>query len=293
MISGRSGWSGWSERFTESGHLALDAVVAFVDEELPAGPAHRAAAHVDRCLTCAAEVAAQRQARRRVRGRGRPVRTELPVQHPVLDPGRRAAARRARGSRRGRGRHARRARAGRAHPDTPDTADVTGAAHERPVPMGSPPHARSARRRELRRRRRRRGPRGVRRPGRRRGHRARHARQRRAAGHAHRGRRSARCPEPPGTPRRLRPRCRAATRARRARPPHRTVPAHPDPFLPRLTGPSPALVARCDGVDAGRAPRLYGGGAMSTTLEPGTLPAHRSGSSGHAVRFVRITRAPR
>ena len=72
MISGRSGWSGWSERFTESGHLALDAVVAFVDEELPAGPAHRAAAHVDRCLTCAAEVAAQRQARRRVRAAGDP-----------------------------------------------------------------------------------------------------------------------------------------------------------------------------------------------------------------------------
>ena len=75
MISGRpggSGWSGWSQRFTESGHLALDAVVAFVDEELPPGPAHRAAAHVDRCLTCAAEVAAQRQARRRVRAAGDP-----------------------------------------------------------------------------------------------------------------------------------------------------------------------------------------------------------------------------
>jgi hypothetical protein len=75
MISGRSGWSGWSgwsERFTESGHLALDAVVAFVDEELPPGPAHRAAAHVDRCLACAAEVAAQRQARRRVRAAGDP-----------------------------------------------------------------------------------------------------------------------------------------------------------------------------------------------------------------------------
>lgn len=70
--SGRTGWSGWSGRFTESGHLALDAVVAFVDEELPTGPAHRAAAHVDRCLPCAAEVAAQRQARRRVRAAGDP-----------------------------------------------------------------------------------------------------------------------------------------------------------------------------------------------------------------------------
>jgi hypothetical protein len=67
MISGRPGGSGWTRRFTEAGHLALDAVVAFVDDELPPGPAHRAAAHVDRCLTCAGEVAAQRQARRRVR----------------------------------------------------------------------------------------------------------------------------------------------------------------------------------------------------------------------------------
>lgn len=67
MISGRpEGW-GWTRRFTDAGHLALDAVVAFVDDELPPGPAHRAAAHVDRCLTCAGEVAAQRQARRRVR----------------------------------------------------------------------------------------------------------------------------------------------------------------------------------------------------------------------------------
>ena len=69
---GGSGWSGWSQRFTEAGHLALDAVVAFVDGELPPGPAHRAAAHVDRCLSCAAEVAAQRQARRRVRAAGDP-----------------------------------------------------------------------------------------------------------------------------------------------------------------------------------------------------------------------------
>lgn len=72
MISGRSGGSGWSRRFTDAGHLALDAVVAFVDGELPAGPAQRASAHVDRCLSCAAEVAAQRQARRRVRAAGGP-----------------------------------------------------------------------------------------------------------------------------------------------------------------------------------------------------------------------------
>lgn len=48
------------------GHLSLDAVVAYVDEELPATPAQRAAEHVGRCLSCAAEVAAQHQARRRL-----------------------------------------------------------------------------------------------------------------------------------------------------------------------------------------------------------------------------------
>jgi anti-sigma factor RsiW len=66
-----SGSGRWSWR-TDAGHLALDAVVAFVDGELPPGPAQRAAAHVDHCLSCAAEVAAQRQARRRVRGAAGP-----------------------------------------------------------------------------------------------------------------------------------------------------------------------------------------------------------------------------
>jgi hypothetical protein len=78
MISGRTGASGWS-RWVGSmsdplpgDHLSLDAVVAFVDGELPPGPAGRAAAHIDRCLTCAGEVGAQRQARRRVRAAGPP-----------------------------------------------------------------------------------------------------------------------------------------------------------------------------------------------------------------------------
>lgn len=78
MISGQRGGSGWS-RWVGSmsdalpgGHLSLDAVVAFVDGELPPGPAGRAAGHVDRCLTCAGEVIAQRQARRRVRAAGPP-----------------------------------------------------------------------------------------------------------------------------------------------------------------------------------------------------------------------------
>jgi hypothetical protein len=78
MITGRAGASGWS-RWVGSmsdalpgDHLSLDAVVAFVDGELPPGPAGRAAAHIDRCLTCAGEVGAQRQARRRVRAAGPP-----------------------------------------------------------------------------------------------------------------------------------------------------------------------------------------------------------------------------
>lgn len=63
-------WSRWVGALAEAlpgGHLALDAVVAYVDGELPAGPAGRAAAHVDRCPACAGEVMAQRQARRRLR----------------------------------------------------------------------------------------------------------------------------------------------------------------------------------------------------------------------------------
>ena len=48
-------------------HLAVDAVVAFVDGELAAGPRDRAAEHLISCRTCAAEVAAQRQTRSVVR----------------------------------------------------------------------------------------------------------------------------------------------------------------------------------------------------------------------------------
>ena len=68
-------WSRWVGAVSESlpgGHLSLDAVVAHVDGELPAGPAGRAAAHVDRCPACAGEVMAQRQARRRLRGADTP-----------------------------------------------------------------------------------------------------------------------------------------------------------------------------------------------------------------------------
>lgn len=53
-------------------HLAADAVVALVDGELSAGAHDRASAHLARCPFCAAEVAAQRQASRAVRGAGVP-----------------------------------------------------------------------------------------------------------------------------------------------------------------------------------------------------------------------------
>lgn len=53
-------------------HLAVDAVVAFVDGELGAGAHDRAAEHLSCCETCAAEVAAQRQARSVVRSAGYP-----------------------------------------------------------------------------------------------------------------------------------------------------------------------------------------------------------------------------
>ncbi|GGM42822.1 hypothetical protein GCM10012275_12190 [Longimycelium tulufanense] len=49
-------------------HLAPDAVVAFVDGELSPMARDRAAAHLARCPLCAAEAAAQRQARAAVRG---------------------------------------------------------------------------------------------------------------------------------------------------------------------------------------------------------------------------------
>jgi anti-sigma factor RsiW len=48
-------------------HLAVDAVVAFVDGELKASARDRAAEHLTTCQACAAEVAEQRQARSAVR----------------------------------------------------------------------------------------------------------------------------------------------------------------------------------------------------------------------------------
>lgn len=69
MIAGSAGpgpvpsiWSRWRDSCGEA-HLTLDAVVAHVDGELAPGPAQRATEHVQRCLLCAAEVAAQRRTR--------------------------------------------------------------------------------------------------------------------------------------------------------------------------------------------------------------------------------------
>lgn len=60
-MSALRGW-GFAEQ-----HLALDALVAFVDGELSPGAYDRAASHLAACPTCAAEADAQRQARSAVR----------------------------------------------------------------------------------------------------------------------------------------------------------------------------------------------------------------------------------
>jgi Putative zinc-finger len=54
------------------GHLALDAIVAYVDEELSPGARRRALEHLARCSQCAAEVIAQTQARLALRGSATP-----------------------------------------------------------------------------------------------------------------------------------------------------------------------------------------------------------------------------
>lgn len=64
-MTARRGWS-----LPE--HLALDALVAFVDGELSASAYDRAAAHLAHCSACSTEAAAQRQARAAVRGADTP-----------------------------------------------------------------------------------------------------------------------------------------------------------------------------------------------------------------------------
>ncbi len=53
-------------------HLSSDAIVAFVDEELAAGPHVRATRHLSQCPECAAQVVAQGQARAALRTAGCP-----------------------------------------------------------------------------------------------------------------------------------------------------------------------------------------------------------------------------
>lgn len=53
-------------------HLLPDVVVAFVDGELSPGARERAASHIAGCPWCAAEVTAQRQARKAVKDAGAP-----------------------------------------------------------------------------------------------------------------------------------------------------------------------------------------------------------------------------
>jgi anti-sigma factor RsiW len=55
-----------------SDHLSADAIVAFVDGELAAGPQERALRHLRECPECAAQVGAQGQARTAVRAAGCP-----------------------------------------------------------------------------------------------------------------------------------------------------------------------------------------------------------------------------
>lgn len=53
-------------------HLTLEAIVAYVDDELAAGPHDRATRHLGLCPECAAEVAEQRRARSALRGADAP-----------------------------------------------------------------------------------------------------------------------------------------------------------------------------------------------------------------------------
>jgi RNA polymerase sigma-70 factor (ECF subfamily) len=85
-------------------HLSLDAIVAYVDDELSPGAQTRAQEHLDSCGECRAEVGAQRQDPRRLARRRRPVPAVVPAPQPAVDPGRGRAAPDAARSRRHRGR---------------------------------------------------------------------------------------------------------------------------------------------------------------------------------------------
>jgi anti-sigma factor RsiW len=88
-------------------HLALDAIVAFADGEMSLVAYQRAAAHLDRCERCSAEVAEQTCAREFLRSAGAPrmpsglfdaLRSiplaSAPVQRRGVEPSRRGGIRR-------------------------------------------------------------------------------------------------------------------------------------------------------------------------------------------------------
>lgn len=83
----------FSDAFTD--HLSFDAVVAFADGELSLAAYQRAAAHIARCATCAAEVAEQNSAREMLRSAFAPKMPgslfdqlrSIPVALPMLSSG--------------------------------------------------------------------------------------------------------------------------------------------------------------------------------------------------------------
>ncbi|MEU3476374.1 hypothetical protein CH272_00175 [Rhodococcus sp. 05-340-1] len=66
-------------RFSSTEHLASEAVAAYVDGELRMPAYLRAADHLSECPECAAEVEAQQQARKALRGAG-----EMSMPHSLL-----------------------------------------------------------------------------------------------------------------------------------------------------------------------------------------------------------------
>lgn len=73
MSTGGRRFAGWvSAPDWGQGHLTLEAVVAYADDELAAAPHDRATRHLTVCRECAAQVGAQMQARTALRSAGGP-----------------------------------------------------------------------------------------------------------------------------------------------------------------------------------------------------------------------------
>jgi hypothetical protein len=75
QLGGRQWWTAVSAALTSEQHLATEAVVAYVDNELTLSAHGRATQHLAQCALCTAEAAAQRQARAAVRGATAPTMT--------------------------------------------------------------------------------------------------------------------------------------------------------------------------------------------------------------------------